>query len=172
MHVCMQTCIYVRMPAILSLLFFLSVIYGSNALLPPGTFPKRMAMAKEPPPLFIWTLTCSGFPLLCSFYIYVKYIWNSIKIYFDYFLGSIKTDFGPLLSSLPGEELTLVCWDPPGYGQSRPPPRKFSNDFLRKDATLAAQMMKVCCWLYVFFLLVYSIVTYFVRIWSMLWSAN
>ncbi|XP_045102573.1 valacyclovir hydrolase-like isoform X1 [Portunus trituberculatus] len=58
-------------------------------------------------------------------------------------LGSIKSDFGPQLSSLAGEELTLVCWDPPGYGQSRPPPRKFSNDFLRQDSTIAAQMMKI-----------------------------
>ncbi|KAG0710748.1 Valacyclovir hydrolase [Chionoecetes opilio] len=57
-------------------------------------------------------------------------------------LGSIKSDFGPQLSSLPGKDLTIVCWDPPGYGQSRPPPRKFSNDFLRQDARLAAQMMK------------------------------
>ncbi|CAL4201711.1 unnamed protein product, partial [Meganyctiphanes norvegica] len=57
-------------------------------------------------------------------------------------LGTHKSDFGPQLQSLAGDEVTLVAWDPPGYGDSRPPPRNFTLDFLNKDAALADQMMK------------------------------
>ncbi|XP_071552999.1 valacyclovir hydrolase [Panulirus ornatus] len=57
-------------------------------------------------------------------------------------LGTIQSDFGPQMKALPERNLTLVCWDPPGYGKSRPPSRKYPLDFLRCDATLAATMMK------------------------------
>ncbi|XP_050716773.1 valacyclovir hydrolase-like isoform X2 [Eriocheir sinensis] len=57
-------------------------------------------------------------------------------------LGTAKSDFGPQLSSLAGDKLTVISWDPPGYGKSRPPPRNFCKDFLRKDAILASQMME------------------------------
>ena len=52
-------------------------------------------------------------------------------------------DFAPQLSGLGGAELTLVAWDPPGYGDSRPPERTFSPSFLHEDAELAHQLMQV-----------------------------
>ena len=39
--------------------------------------------------------------------------------------------------------LTLIAWDPPGYGLSRPPDRDWSHDFLRRDAEYAARLMDV-----------------------------
>lgn len=57
-------------------------------------------------------------------------------------LGTITSDFGPQIQSLAGDDITLVAWDPPGYGASRPPSRNFTLDFLNKDAELADQMMK------------------------------
>ena len=57
--------------------------------------------------------------------------------------GSSLTDFGPQLKSLAGPDLTLVAWDPPGYGQSRPPGRQFGPGFYREDALTAAALMQV-----------------------------
>lgn len=37
--------------------------------------------------------------------------------------------------------LTLIAWDPPGYGKSIPPMRKFSFDFLQRDADYAHDLM-------------------------------
>ena len=56
-------------------------------------------------------------------------------------LGTAATDFGPQLAGLAGERFTVVGWDPPGYGQSRPPPRDFT-DFFRTDARLAMGTMQ------------------------------
>ena len=53
------------------------------------------------------------------------------------------SDFGVQLKSLAGPELTLVAWDPPGYGQSRPPARRFGPTFFKDDALTAAELMKV-----------------------------
>jgi len=39
---------------------------------------------------------------------------------------------------------TLIGFDPRGYGQSRPPDKSFTLDFLREDADDAAELMKVC----------------------------
>ena len=58
-------------------------------------------------------------------------------------VGSALSDFGVQLKSLAGSELTLVAWDPPGYGQSRPPARHFGPTFFRDDALTAAELMKV-----------------------------
>ena len=57
-------------------------------------------------------------------------------------LGSGQTDFLPQLTGLNPEIFTIIAWDPPGYGHSRPPDRDF-NDFYRKDAFMAAKLMKV-----------------------------
>ncbi|XP_063225361.1 valacyclovir hydrolase isoform X1 [Bacillus rossius redtenbacheri] len=57
-------------------------------------------------------------------------------------LGSIWTDFKPQIENLSKSKFTLVAWDPPGYGKSRPPNRDFSPDFFRRDAGLAAALMK------------------------------
>ncbi|CAG2109589.1 unnamed protein product, partial [Medioppia subpectinata] len=55
--------------------------------------------------------------------------------------GSTRTDFGAQLETMNREAFTLIAWDPPGYGYSRPPERDW-NDYYRRDAKVAAQFMK------------------------------
>ncbi|KAG5315111.1 BPHL hydrolase, partial [Acromyrmex insinuator] len=57
-------------------------------------------------------------------------------------LGSIWTDFKPQVENLNVDRLTIVAWDPPGYGKSRPPDRTFPDDFYQRDATWAYNLMK------------------------------
>ncbi|XP_053980550.1 valacyclovir hydrolase-like isoform X2 [Hylaeus volcanicus] len=57
--------------------------------------------------------------------------------------GSIWTDFKPQIEGLDKEKFTIVAWDPPGYGKSRPPDRKFPEDFFQRDAVWANNLMKV-----------------------------
>ncbi|XP_076824408.1 serine hydrolase BPHL-like isoform X2 [Clavelina lepadiformis] len=57
-------------------------------------------------------------------------------------LGSTKTDFGPQLKKLNRKAFTIIGWDPRGYGQSRPPNKVFTTDFLQNDAEDAALLMK------------------------------
>merc|ERR1711936_821862 len=56
-------------------------------------------------------------------------------------LGSALTDFKPQLEGLDGDKLTVIGWDPPGYGKSRPPGRSW-QDFFREDARLAVGTMR------------------------------
>ncbi|CAG2115724.1 unnamed protein product, partial [Medioppia subpectinata] len=56
-------------------------------------------------------------------------------------IGSTRSDFGAQLETMNREAFTLIAWDPPGYGYSRPPERDW-NDFYRRDAKVAAQFMK------------------------------
>lgn len=57
-------------------------------------------------------------------------------------LGSGRTDFTPQLEGLNSSgKLTLVAWDPPGYGNSRPPNRTFPLDFFQRDAKVAKDFM-------------------------------
>lgn len=46
-------------------------------------------------------------------------------------LGSAITDFKPQIEQLPKllPNFTIIAWDPPGYGKSRPPNRTFPLDF-------------------------------------------
>lgn len=37
----------------------------------------------------------------------------------------------------------MNVWDPPGYGNSRPPERIFTADFYERDARLAAMLIDV-----------------------------
>ncbi|XP_075231355.1 serine hydrolase BPHL-like isoform X2 [Lycorma delicatula] len=57
--------------------------------------------------------------------------------------GSIWSDFKPQIEHFDKSKLTVVVWDPPGYGKSRPPDRDFSSGFFQKDADFAARLMKV-----------------------------
>ncbi|CAI6343250.1 unnamed protein product [Macrosiphum euphorbiae] len=57
-------------------------------------------------------------------------------------LGSIFTDFKPQIETLNREKYTIVAWDPPGYGFSRPPERDFSPGFFYRDADYAISLMK------------------------------
>lgn len=60
-----------------------------------------------------------------------------------YFLGTAWTDFKPQLENLDKNKLTIVAWDPPGYGKSRPPNRIYSDDFFQRDADYAFNLMKI-----------------------------
>lgn len=58
-------------------------------------------------------------------------------------LGTARTDFTPQLEGLNSEgHLSLVAWDPPGYGKSRPPSRTFPLNFFERDANVAVEFMK------------------------------
>lgn len=56
--------------------------------------------------------------------------------------GSIWTDFKPQVENLNREKFTVVAWDPPGYGNSRPPEKKFTLDFYQEDAEMGVELMK------------------------------
>lgn len=58
-------------------------------------------------------------------------------------LGTIWSDFKPQINALDKSKFTVVAWDPPGYGHSRPPNRKFSLSFYEDDATTAFEFMQV-----------------------------
>jgi len=55
-------------------------------------------------------------------------------------LGTATTDLLPQLEGLCPRTFSLVGWDPPGYGGSRPPARDFT-DFFRRDAGAAVATM-------------------------------
>lgn len=59
-------------------------------------------------------------------------------------LGSAETDFQPQIMDLPTllPNYTIIGWDPPGYGKSRPPERTFPLNFFYQDASLANSLMK------------------------------
>lgn len=60
-------------------------------------------------------------------------------------IGSIESDFKPQIHALPKllENFTVVGWDPPGYGKSRPPyDRTFPVGFYHRDAYLADSLMR------------------------------
>lgn len=59
-------------------------------------------------------------------------------------LGSAFSDFKPQIEQLPKllPNYTIIAWDPPGYGKSRPPNRTFPLDFFHRDASVANTLMK------------------------------
>jgi len=59
-------------------------------------------------------------------------------------LGFIESDFGPILPKFDTKAFTVITWDPPGYGKSRPPDRDFSGlaEFFHRDAKFANDFMK------------------------------
>jgi len=56
-------------------------------------------------------------------------------------IGCIQNDFAPIFHNMNKNKYTLVSWDPPGYGHSRPPERDFSGTFYRRDGHLVAKLM-------------------------------
>ena len=56
--------------------------------------------------------------------------------------GSWDTDFADVLRRFDGDQFTLVGWDAPGYGKSRPPDRRCSIDSNRLDADYAHGLMQ------------------------------
>lgn len=59
------------------------------------------------------------------------------------FLGTIWVDFEPQVRGFDPEVFTIIAWDPPGYGGSRPAERDFSIGFYERDADIAAKLLKV-----------------------------
>lgn len=59
-------------------------------------------------------------------------------------LGSAQFDFPAQIENLPKllPNYTIIGWDPPGYGKSRPPIRTFPLDVFHRDADVANQLMK------------------------------
>ena len=61
-------------------------------------------------------------------------------------LGTIRSDFATLLDSDGGinskGKMTLVAWDPPGYGASRPPERTWPQNYFTRDAACAVEFMR------------------------------
>ncbi|RWS13813.1 valacyclovir hydrolase-like protein [Dinothrombium tinctorium] len=58
-------------------------------------------------------------------------------------LGTSRTDFNEILEGgLDQSKFTLIAWDPPGYGFSRPPQRNYTRDVYENDADYAYNLMK------------------------------
>lgn len=59
-------------------------------------------------------------------------------------IGTIETDLQPQIDGLPKlmPNHTIIAWDPPGYGKSRPPERTFPVGFYHRDAYLADALMR------------------------------
>lgn len=57
-------------------------------------------------------------------------------------LGTIWTEGKPQIEGFNKDKFTLVAWDPPGYGKSRPPEKEFTTDFYEKDADISHEFMK------------------------------
>lgn len=59
-------------------------------------------------------------------------------------LGTALTDFGQQIEQLPDliSNYSIIGWDPPGYGKSRPPSRTFDLDFFHRDAFVANALMQ------------------------------
>jgi len=57
-------------------------------------------------------------------------------------MGSTRTNFGAQLDTFDRDKFTLIAWDPPGFGYSRPPDRTHPDDYLHRDAQVAEQFLK------------------------------
>ncbi|KAL1517417.1 hypothetical protein ABEB36_001184 [Hypothenemus hampei] len=57
-------------------------------------------------------------------------------------LGTIWSDFKPQIDGLDQDKFTIIAWDPPGYGFSRPPNRDFDLNFYEQDADVAHSLLK------------------------------
>lgn len=68
---------------------------------------------------------------------------SNVVLCFPGALGTIWSDFKPQVEELDKTKHTVVAWDPPGYGHSRPPNRKFSTEFYKNDAKAACDFMQV-----------------------------
>ncbi|CAL8069615.1 unnamed protein product [Orchesella dallaii] len=56
-------------------------------------------------------------------------------------IGCIQHDFIPLFLKMDKKKYTIVSWDPPGYGRSRPPLRDFTGVFYQRDGHMVVKLM-------------------------------
>lgn len=75
-------------------------------------------------------------------------------------IGTGKTDFLPQLNGLNPDLFTIIAWDPPGYGDSRPPEKDFNN-FYANDAAMASKFMKVLSSEFLFVLVILFLIQLF-----------
>jgi len=57
-------------------------------------------------------------------------------------MGSTRTNYDAQLEKFDREKFTLIAWDPPGYGYSRPPERTFPDNYLQRDIEVARHFLK------------------------------
>ncbi|KAI1304596.1 Valacyclovir hydrolase [Halotydeus destructor] len=58
--------------------------------------------------------------------------------------GTTRSDLSPLLEGMDRSRFTLIAWDPPGYGFSKPPERNYElgAKLFEHDADMAVQLMR------------------------------
>lgn len=66
---------------------------------------------------------------------------NNSLLCFPGALGTIWSDFKPQVEKLNRDKFTVIAFDPPGCGLSRPPNRKFDINFYKTDAIFAYNLM-------------------------------
>lgn len=66
-----------------------------------------------------------------------------ILIIFIFSIGSIHTDLKPVINALSKTKYTIIAFDPPGYGKSRPPDRDYNNgiQMYHNDSKIAVELM-------------------------------
>src|SRR2546426_1103521 len=57
--------------------------------------------------------------------------------------GTTRLAFAPQLEGFDCEKFTIIAWDPPGLGYSRPPNSRYHEDIFNRDAQLAAKLMTI-----------------------------
>ncbi|KAK9871154.1 hypothetical protein WA026_011436 [Henosepilachna vigintioctopunctata] len=58
-------------------------------------------------------------------------------------LVTIWSNFKHQITGLDRSKFTIVAWDPPGHGYSRPPERLLNSKFHEEDAATAHEFMKI-----------------------------
>ncbi len=56
--------------------------------------------------------------------------------------GSAETDFPYQTKNMDTSKFTLIAWDPPGYGRSIPPERKWVGNIAKQDGLDAVELME------------------------------
>ena len=94
---------------------------------------------------------------------------------FQFNRGTSRSDFSIQLSNDKGlnqKLFTIIAWDPPGYGLSRPPARVYDKEVYKRDADLAAKLMQVSLEIHIPFLWkvckVFSLLKLLNRIWDLI----
>jgi hypothetical protein len=67
----------------------------------------------------------------------------NVVFFFPGAMGTCTTDFQDQYSGFDLSKFTIVTWDAPGYGNSRPPKRNTVGNYYKRDAPVAIALMKV-----------------------------
>uniref|UniRef100_A0A1I7SFE9 AB hydrolase-1 domain-containing protein n=1 Tax=Bursaphelenchus xylophilus TaxID=6326 RepID=A0A1I7SFE9_BURXY len=96
---------------------------------------------------YVFLFICGGVGQLFTLPIAKLCILNSLILhimnFYHEFLGCYKKDFPEnVLRAFDPNFATIICFDPPGYGKSRPPDRKQEVQLNKKDAKFGIALMK------------------------------